>query len=324
MRAVVWEGLGTVVVRDVERARTMEDDVLIEVAWCGVCGSDLHIVAGEHARARPGITLGHEVVGVVAVDGNGFSAGDPVFINPMISCGHCDACVRGLIQACANMRAVGVDIPGGLAEQLSVPKLSLRRLPNALDLERAALIEPLAVAVRAVRRSGLRLGDRVHIIGGGPIGRLVATCAREAGAGRLTMSEASRRRRDRAEAAMIEMIDEPDDPGAQVVFDATGHPSVSPTLANWARVGGQVVVVAAYPPDPVGVGLQMIMFKELTIVGSRVYTSEDIDAAVDLLTDDRIDLSGIVTSTVSLDEAPDAISRLRNGEEVKVLVNPRG
>ena len=108
------------------------------------------------------------------------------------------------------------------------------------------------------------------------------------------------------------------------MFDATGHPSVSPTLANWARVGGQVVVVAAYPPDPVGVGLQMIMFKELTIVGSRVYTSEDIDAAVDLLTDDPIDLSGIVTSTVSLDEAPDAISRLRNGEEVKVLVNPRG
>lgn len=324
MRALVWEQPGVVTVREVETPSNGGDAVLVDVAWCGVCGSDLHIVAGEHSRARPGIVLGHEVVGVVAVDGHGFSAGDPVVVNPMLPCGQCDACARGLVHACPNMRAVGVDVPGGLAEQLAVPRAALRRLPPTLDLERAALIEPLAVAVRAVRRSGLRLGDRVHVVGGGPIGRLVALCASAAGAGRLTLSEPSMYRRESAEAAKIEVVEEPDDVGAQVVFDATGHPNVSPTLARWARVGGRVIIVAGYPSGPVGVDLLAVMFKELTIVGTRVYTSADIDAAIDLLVGDRLNMDGIVSRTVSLDEAPEAISRLRSGAEVKVLVHPRG
>lgn len=322
MRALVWDAPGRVSVRDVEPSVPIDGEVLIEAAWCGICGSDLHIIAGEHSRAQPGIVLGHEVVGVVAADSDGYLAGDRVAVNPMLACGRCDACLRGLGQACPNMRAIGVDRPGGLAEQFLVPSSALRRLPPELDFERAALIEPLAVAVRAVRRSGLQLGDRVHVVGGGPIGRLVAACALAAGSGRLTLSELSRSRADRAAACGIEVVEEPDDVGAQVVFDATGHPSVAPTLALWARVGGRIVVVAAYPPGPVGVDLLAVMFKELELVGTRVYTWADIDAAIAILSAGSVNLEGIVTNTVTLDQAPEAISRLRAGTEVKVLVKP--
>lgn len=321
MRALVWERPGSVGVREIAPPAPDASSVVIDVAWCGICGSDLHIIAGEHPRAQLGAVLGHEFAGCVASDAAGYSAGTPVIVNPMIPCGRCDACCRMLPHACLNMRAVGVDIAGGLAAQVAVPASAVRAVAGSLSLERAALVEPLAVAIRAVRRSDLQLGDRVHVLGAGPIGRLLAVCAKAAGAGRLTVSEPAPRRRASALDAGLEVIAELDDAGAQVVFDATGHPSVAPTLAKWARAGGSIVVVAAYPPDPVGVSLLDVMFKELRVIGSRVYAWSDIDAAIALLAGHRLDLDGVVSDRISLDEAPEAIDRLKTGAAVKVLVH---
>lgn len=322
MQAVVWEAPDTVAVRDVASPEPSKGHVVVETAWCGICGSDLHIVAGEHPRARPGIVLGHEVVGVVAESAPGFDAGEPVVVNPMLACGVCDACERGYTHACPHMVAVGVDIPGGLAERVAVPASALRRLPAGLDLQRAVLVEPLAVAVRAVRLGQIVLGDRVHVLGAGPIGRLVAMCAAAAGAGRLTIGENAPGRRASAAEAGLELLDEPDDDGAAVVFDTTGHPSVAEALTRWARVGARIVVVAAYAPGPVGVNLLDVMLKELIVLGSRVYTWSDIDAAIELLARERIDVDGLVSRVVGLDDVGDALARLQAGTEVKVVVDP--
>jgi (R,R)-butanediol dehydrogenase / meso-butanediol dehydrogenase / diacetyl reductase len=322
MQAVVWEAVDRVAVREVAPPEPRDGYVVVETAWCGICGSDLHIVAGEHPRAEPGIVLGHEVVGLVANPASGFEVGQRVVVNPMLACGDCDACRRGYKHACPHMVAVGVDVPGGLAERLAVPATALRRLPEALDLRRAALIEPLAVAVRAVRLGQVSLGDRVHVLGAGPIGRLVAICAAAAGAGRLTISETAQGRRASAAAAGLEVLDEPDDHGAAaVVFDTAGHPSVSPTITRWARVGARIIVVAAYPPQPVAVNLLEVMLKELTVTGSRVYTWPDLDAAIELLVQEQIDVDGLVSRVVGLGEVGEALAHLQAGTEVKVLVD---
>jgi 2-desacetyl-2-hydroxyethyl bacteriochlorophyllide A dehydrogenase len=193
-------------------------------------------------------------------------------------------------------------------------------LPATLDLRSAALIEPVAVAVRAVRRGGLSLGERVHIVGAGPIGLLVGTCARAAGASSVTLSEPVARRAEAAAAFGLELVDvSAQDHSADVVFDCTGHPSVAPTVLGWATAGGTVVTVGTYP-GVVGTNLQDLLFRELKLVGTRVYTPDDVAAAVTLVAQGAIDVDRLITGVLPLAEGGHAIAQLRAGGELKVLI----
>jgi 2-desacetyl-2-hydroxyethyl bacteriochlorophyllide A dehydrogenase len=210
-------------------------------------------------------------------------------------------------------------VGGGAAELLAAPADHLVALPPSLDLQAAALVEPLAVALRAVRRSEMRLGDRAHIVGAGPIGLLVASCARLAGAIIVTLSEPVPRRAEGAAALGFDLVDpEGQDRCADVVFDCTGHPSVSPTVLGWAAAGGSIVTVGAYP-GVVGVNLQEVMFRELKMIGTRVYTPDDIAAAV-TLAQGGIDVSRFVTAVLPLEDGGLAIARIQAGSELKVLL----
>lgn len=328
MAAFVWRG-DDVAVEDVPRPRPDDGWALVDVAYAGICGTDLHICAGEHPRARAPLVIGHEFVGTLAGDAGELGAGRPVAVEPLLNCGTCTPCRTGRTHVCERLRLIGIDVPGGVAEQVAVPVERLIALPGDLSLRRAALVEPLAVAVHAIRRSGLRLGDAVMVAGAGPIGLAVAMCARLAGAGTVHVSEPAAPRRRAAEELGFAVLDA-GDPGAElrertggdgaaVVFDAAGHPAVAAELAAWTATSGRIVFVGIYG-RPVALDLQDVAFRELSTVGCRVYTRADMEAAVQLIADGRFDPDPLITSTVPLAEAPAALAKLRSGDELKVLI----
>jgi 2-desacetyl-2-hydroxyethyl bacteriochlorophyllide A dehydrogenase len=321
--ALVWEGGTVVAVRPVAVPDSRPGWVPVDVAYAGICGSDLHIADGEHIRAQPGIVLGHEFVGHLAEQYGDLAAGQPVFVNPMVHCGVCEACLAGRTNVCRTLTLVGIDYPGGVAPRTVVPGHGIYPLPPDVDLVAAALIEPVAVAVRAVRRSGLALGDRAHVLGGGPVGCLVGLLAAAAGAA-VTMSEPSSSRREYATRLGIKIIDSAADldPGADVIFDASGHPSVPEELLRWLRTGGTAVIVGAYRPGLHGVDLLSLMFAEITIIGTRTYQRGDIEAAIELMTTGRLDARRLISKIFLLDDAVAAIDSLRRAEGMKVLIKP--
>src|SRR5690606_38916289 len=172
-------------------------EVLVEVAHVGVCGSDLLIWEGGLSRVRPPVVLGHEFCGTV-VDANGapgVRAGDRVAVEPLLTCGRCHPCRNGAAHVCRALRLIGIDVDGAAARLVRVSADRLHRLPDGLPLRDAALTEPTSVAVHMVRRAGVSFGDTVAVLGGGPVGALVAIVARYAGAARVVVSEPNPARR---------------------------------------------------------------------------------------------------------------------------------
>jgi (R,R)-butanediol dehydrogenase / meso-butanediol dehydrogenase / diacetyl reductase len=319
MSALVWAGGRQVTVAQRPRPTAGDGQLLVDVAYCGLCGTDLHICAGEHPRAQPGIVLGHELSGRLAVDAAGLAAGTKVVVDPLLPCGTCPTCRSGRPQTCADLRLLGIDVPGGAAEQVAVPADRVIPVPDDADLRRLAFAEPLAVAVRAVRRSGLAVGEEVAVAGAGPIGLAVASCARLAGAGRVLVAEPVDGRRRLAAELGFEVAEQLAGGAADVVFDAAAHPAVAAALAEAARPGGRVVLVGIYGP-PAALDLRALAFKELTLIGTRVYSRDDIQVATAMVADGRFDPAPLITRSVPLADAPAAVDDLRAGREVKLLV----
>lgn len=301
----------------------------MDVDFAGICGTDLHIIDGVHPRAARGIILGHEIVGHLASDLEDLKAGTPVAVSPLLSCNQCASCLAGRTWICDRLRLIGIDVPGGAAEQVVVDARALHPLPDGIDMAVAAFFEPLAVAIHAVRRSGLEVGDRVVVVGAGPIGRAIADVANLAGAQQVVLSESSAGRAALAERDTGFTVLHTSDPsdeireltdgaGVDVVFDAAAHASVARGATDWVRAGGTIVVAGVYS-QPVPVNLGAINFREINVVGCRVYEQRDIRTAIAFLADGRIDPRPLITK-IPLDRAPQAIQALREGEHLKVLL----
>jgi 2-desacetyl-2-hydroxyethyl bacteriochlorophyllide A dehydrogenase len=319
MRALAWPGGDGAALRELEAPVAAEGWVLVDVAYCGLCGTDLHICAGEHPRAEPGIVLGHELSGRLASDAAGFAARTKVVVNPLLPCGSCATCRAGRPHTCSNLRLLGIDRAGGAADRVAVPVANVVPVDAGADLRRLAFAEPLAVAVRAVRRGGLQLGERVLVAGGGPIGLAVAACARAAGASSIVLAEPSASRRSLASELGLDARASLDGAEGDVLFDAAGHPSVAASWAGALGPGGRVVVVAVYGA-PAAVDLQAVTFKELTVSGTRVYSRDDLRAAIDMIALGRFDPEPLLTRDLPLDDAASALPLLREGRELKVLL----
>ena len=321
----MWQGGELVQTVSVAAPEPPPGWALVEVAYAGICGSDLHICAGEHPRAKPGLVIGHEIVGRVAQDPGHLAAGAPVFVNPLLTCGSCRSCRHGQPNTCEHLGFVGIDANGGAAELVAAPSGQLLPLPASVGLRQAGLIEPLAVAVHAVGKGDVRFGHRVHVLGAGPIGLLVATCARIFGAA-VTISEPSSGRAGTAAELGFELVASPardsridKDRRVDVVFDCTGHPAAAPEVLRWATTGGTAVIVGAYP-GVVGVDLQDLMFREVTMIGVRAYTPDDVRTAVSLIDQGLVDPSRFISDVLPLSEGPSAIGLLRAGQAIKVLL----
>lgn len=312
-----------------ERPAPTGEGLPLDVCYVGLCGTDLHIVRGEHPRARFPLVLGHEIVGRIAPSAGRALGGRLAVVDPLLPCGQCAACRRRRSWVCSRLRLIGIDEDGGLASRITVLPSRLHLVPDGVEPRVAALAEPLAVAVHAVRESALRLQGTVVVVGAGPVGLLTALAARHAGAGRVFVAEPAPQRRAVAEALGLELLD-PADPVeslasqtrgglADVAFDAAAHPAVAPMLTSLVVPGGQVVIVGAYR-GAAPVDLQAVMFRGLTVVGVRVYRPEDIDAAIAMLAAGVVDADRIITSVVPPDRIDAAFAQLEDGTQVKVLV----
>jgi 2-desacetyl-2-hydroxyethyl bacteriochlorophyllide A dehydrogenase len=333
-RSAAYIAEGTIETREVEPVEPKDGEVQVRVAYVGLCGTDLHIYHGDmDKRVTTPLIFGHEMSGTIEAVGKGvqgWAPGDSVTVMPLSWDGTCAACHAGYHYICQHLTFIGIDSPGALQELWTVPASTLVRLPAGLDLRTAALAEPTAVAVHDVRRSGLQTGDKAVVLGGGPIGLLIACVARNAGA-LVMVVELDSGRRELAASLGFETADPAGDVaaevdewtgwnGADVVFEVSGAAAPVALVTALAKVRGTIVVVAIHSA-PRELNLQQVFWKELTLVGARVYQLSDFERAVDLLAREVIPAGKIITRSVPLEETADALSQLAKGEAMKVLVD---
>ncbi|TFD53555.1 Zn-dependent alcohol dehydrogenase [Cryobacterium frigoriphilum] len=335
MQAATYTGNGAITLSEAEPQAPGAGQVQIAVVYTGICGTDLHVLHGAmDARVTFPAVLGHEMSGVIAALGDGvtdWAVGDHVTVMPLDWCGDCPACRAGNQHICQNLNFIGIDSPGSLQASWTVPADTLVRLPADLRLDYAALVEPSAVAVHDVRRSGLVPGEKVVVIGGGPIGVLIATTARHFG-GEVVVIELDATRRaaiadlgftvlDPIAVDQVEWVTEwTAGAGADVVFEVSGAASAVLGATALAKVRGRLVVVAIHP-TPRPIDLQRLFWRELTIIGARVYERVDFETAVELVAAGVIPASLLITRIEPLDRTAAAFAALGAGDALKILID---
>ena len=330
MEAVVYETVGRAAIKDVPEPRVDRGQILIKVAYVGVCGTDVHVIEGRHNRATPPVVLGHEFSGVIAEPNGveGWRAGDRVAVEPLESCQHCDPCQAGRYNICQRLRLLGIDSDGALAEYVAVQADRLHRVPDGVSLRAAAFVEPLAVVTHLFRRTGAPdPGDRVLVFGGGPIGAIAADVARAAGASTV-VTERQAFRRDFAIAGGHELLDllDPDGlAGFGLGLEATGTSVGLDVVVGAVGPGGRIGVVGL-PKGTNNLDVNAVVGKEIELVGSRVYTSQDFAEAMELIRCGQVDPERFITRTVGLRQAiSSGLSAVADGDDVmKVLVDVGG
>ncbi len=309
-------------------------EALLRVRRAGICGTDLHIYQGhlDHRVPRNGV-IGHEIFAEVveAPAGAGFGEGDRVVVEPLIFCGVCRACRMGATYLCYQLKVMGVDAPGGMQEYWAVPTARLLKVPDVLSDDHAALIEPLAIATHDVARAQVKSGDTVVVFGGGPIGCLIALVCRHRGA-RVKVVEINPYRTAMLESLGLETIGADEDvlgvvnawtggEGADVSFEVTGHPAAVRLVTDVVRVWGTINVIAIHA-EPVPVNLYPIFARELTLLGSRLYTRAAWEEAIELASSGAIAVGSLVTRSIPLEELQNGMEELlAGGPAMKVLVN---
>jgi (R,R)-butanediol dehydrogenase / meso-butanediol dehydrogenase / diacetyl reductase len=322
-------------VRKAEPTAPAPGEVQIRVAYTGLCGTDLHILHGNmDSRVERPLVFGHEMSGTIEALGTGitrWSVGDKVTVMPLDWDGTCPACLAGNEHICQNLNFIGIDSPGSLQGLWNVPAETLLALPADIPLDHAALVEPVAVAVHDVRRSDLTAGQKAVVIGGGPIGTLIATVARHTGA-EVVVIEIDAQRRAQAEELGFTTLDPSasdqvawiedwtDGVGADVVFEVSGAAAAVRGMTALAKVRGTIVVVAIHP-TPREVDLQRVFWRELRLLGARVYQRADFETAIELLADGVIPTDRVITRIVPLAETADAFAELEAGRAMKILVD---
>jgi (R,R)-butanediol dehydrogenase / meso-butanediol dehydrogenase / diacetyl reductase len=335
MRAACYMGDRTLAVLAREPRSPSAGEVEIAVAYTGICGTDLHIFHGAmDARVTTPAVLGHEMSGTISALGSGvegWSVGDPVTVMPLDWCGECPACLAGNSHVCHNLDFLGIDSPGSMQGRWTVPARTLVALPPQMALEAAALAEPTAVAVHDVRRSGLRPGQRALVVGGGPIGLLIALVASAGGADVLVL-EPSAERRALAESIGLRTFDPIADDVAAAVGDWTGGAGVPvgfevsgavaglDTAIQSMAVGGRLVVVAIHA-KAAPVDLFRVFWRELTLIGARVYERADFEEAVRLLADGDVPAAPLITRVDPLADVAAAFATLEAGRAMKLLID---
>jgi L-iditol 2-dehydrogenase len=318
-------------------------DVLVRVQACGVCGSDIHGYDGSSGRRVPPLVMGHEAAGIIARTGSdvrGFSEGDPVTFDSMVSCGHCHFCRRGQTNLCDNRQVVGVSTGdwkrnGAFAEYVAVPARILYRLPAGLPFPRAALIEAVSVAVHAVNLTPIRLGDTAVVVGAGMIGVLCIQALRAAGCGTIIAVDLEDAKLDLARELGATASFNPrheDVPqavaaltqgrGADLAFEVVGHSSPLKTAVAAVRKGGSVTLVGNLAPN-VELPLQSVVTREIRLIGSCGSNGE-YPECIDLITRGVIRVDPIISAIAPLDEGASWFGRLYSQEPglMKVILKP--
>jgi threonine dehydrogenase-like Zn-dependent dehydrogenase len=340
MPAAVYQRPGVVEVEERPVPRPGPGEVLVEVDHCGICGSDIHLLL-EGWAGKPGLVAGHEYTGWVAALGDGvdgWQAGDPVVGGPSPRCGRCRRCREGKPSQCEQQSSITGGGDGAFARYVVARAGSLLPLPPGLPARRAALAEPLAVALHGITRSGAVSGDAVMVIGTGPIGALSIAALVARGVGPIIAVEPGERRRKLArDLGAAEVVDPTDletfpaweperlaDRAVDVVLECSGKRSAMEAGFQQLRRGGTLALVGAGMEQP-SFDPNRFVLNELSVVGSFVYDLGGFEQALALLSDDAFPCDLLIEADdIPLDGISDALAGLAQGRFAgKVLVDPR-
>jgi len=335
MLASFYEGNHTFSVTEKSVQPPAEGEVQIKVAYCGVCGTDVHIYHGMmDKRVKMPITIGHEMSGVIQAVGSGvtgYEVGEKVVVRPLDNREE-QPSDKGFSHICKKLKFIGIDSPGAMQQYWNVPAFTLHKLSKDTDLKLAALVEPLAVACHDVRLSDLKKEEVAVVLGGGPIGMLVAMVAKSKGA-RVILSEVNKVRVKLATDLGFEVVNpaevnvteyiEKETQGrmADVVFEVAGVQPTIDLMTEIAGIRGRIVMVAIHG-EAKPVNLFQFFWKELKLIGARVYEKEDYDAAIDLVTKNELPFEAMITKVEPLTNIQSVFENIdKNPDGMKVLLD---
>lgn len=333
MRAAVMQGLHVpLAVETIADPTPGEGQLVVRVGRCGICGSDLHMTEDPAFGKGAGDVLGHEFAGEVVALGKGvegFVTGDLVSVVPLASCGHCASCLAGEPAWCAQMGLQG----GGYAEYALTGASQCVKLPQSASLADGAIIEPLAVGLHGVVLSGMQMGDKVLILGAGPIGLAVAFWARRMGASKVVVQDVARHQEARAlqmgATAFVADIEEPVAASdralggkADIVFECVGLPGLIAQAVDQVRVKGTVLILGLCTRPDSFVPFKALS-KEVRLQTSAFFKRQEYEAALDALDAGAAEPRLLVTETIGLDAVPAIFETLRKRtHQCKVLISP--
>lgn len=355
MRAANYHGQQDIRVEDIDPADVGPNEVRVDISTGGICGSDLHeyvagpiFIPGDEPHPVTGdvapVTMGHEFAGTISEVGDdvGIEEGQPVAVNPVVWCGECRYCTAGQYHLCESGGFIGLSGGGGgFAESIVVNEVQAIPLPEDVPVEYGALVEPLTVALHAVRGSGIQAGDSVAVFGSGPIGLGVIQAARAAGATEIIVSEPRDARRDRAaESGATTAIDPTDrDPvettsaatngGVDVAFEAAGIATTVTQAIQSTKHQGRVTIVSIFE-EAIDMQPNDIVLGERSITGTLGYeggprSAREFGPTIQMLADGQFDPDPLVTDRIDLDEIVESgFDPLLDpeSEQVKILVEP--
>jgi len=338
MRAAIIERPGQVTVQEVPDPQSAADEVVVAVALAGLCGTDLHIYAGEVNYVYP-IIPGHEVVGTimeVGEDVEDLSPGMRITFDPNVPCGQCHFCRRSRFNHCLNWQGIGVTRHGGFAERVAVPAKVVYPIGD-LPFERAAFIEPLSCVVYGLQRATPALGDRVLIFGAGPIGLLLLQAVRRAGGAYVVVTDVQQGRLQLAASLGADRTVVADEDqtaalragapmGYDVVIDATGVPSVVAGCMDYVTPGGKALFFGVCPEDATIPFSPFELYRrDISVYGSFAL-NRTFGPAIELLRGGAVDVKPLLSHRFPLERFPHAleIARTRSEPAMKILIQPTG
>jgi 2-desacetyl-2-hydroxyethyl bacteriochlorophyllide A dehydrogenase len=340
MKALVYSGPEDLRIIDAEDVTPAADEVKIKIKATGICGSDVHGYLGITGRRIPPMIMGHEFSGVVTEIGMAVKTvkvGDRITVQPVIFCGTCEMCRNGLTNICSNKTFYGVmNVNGSLAEYLCVPEKLVYSLPDSLNYIDGAMVEPLAVAYRAVKQAAPEMaGKTVLIVGAGTIGLLVLQVAKLMNPGKIIVSDVNDFRLEVAAKLGADYTVNPlkqdlkdfvesvatGPGGIDISIEAVGITATVQQALSVLKTHGTCIWIGN-SQKMIEINMQEVVTRELKITGTYIYTHAEFGEAIELLTQGKINLNLLISEIVSLENAADAFNRLAHQPEklIKIIV----
>lgn len=337
MKAALYEGNGNFALSEIPVKEPGAGEVTVKIAFCGICGSDVHIAKGEwdeRIATFPRV-IGHEASGVIVKVGEGvkgWNKGDRVVIRPLKTCGVCPECLSGDSNVCRQVKYLGIEEDGAFQNYWTVEADILHQCPDNVSFEHGALVEPLAVCCHAVARSELKAGNTAVVIGGGPIGLMTAVVLQSKGI-RVLVSELAAARLDNCKKMGIACLNPTkedlsdtvarmtDGYGVDAVFEASGSQAGLTTAPKLCHPNGKIVTVATYA-KPMEVCIRDMHFKQVVMITTRAYRKEDFDEALDMISKKLFDCDKLISGIMPLEKLEEALQLCTSGADVvKVLID---
>ncbi|MCX6090837.1 MAG: zinc-dependent dehydrogenase [Candidatus Atribacteria bacterium] len=344
MKAAFFLGPGQMEVREIEKPVAGEGEVVLQVAACAICGTDVRIFQYGHPKVKPPHTTGHEIAGEIVEVGKGvegYRVGERVTVVTTISCGHCHYCRRGLQNLCPEQEYIGYHFPGGFAEYLKIPKAGVQKgnllvLPEDMDLLEASLIEPLSCAINGQSYLHIGLGETVLVIGSGPIGCMHVELAKNHGAGKIVIADISSDRLELARRVGAdyyinsqkqdlkkEVMAVTDGLGADVIIVAASAGSAQEQALDMVAPQGRISFFGGLPKDKptITFNSNTVHYKEVGVFGVFASHASQYEEAAQLIYSGRIPAKSLITHVIPLEKIVEGISMVKEGKALKAVVS---